>query len=302
MRRLLTFACGEEHLSASLDEADGTTGVLMVTGGSQTRVGSHRMYERLAKTLAEHGHPCLRFDRRGVGDSSGEDPGFRESGPDLSAAAAALRDEVPSVDRVVGLGLCDGATAIALYGASAGISDLILVNPWLIEASSGEPPPAAIRSHYRQRLLSVAGWKKLLSGSVDLRKLAGGLKKAGSSTDSSLAAEAARGLARFGRPAAMILANGDGTAAAASAEIKRPAFAGLIGPIIEIASDSHTFARRGDQEALEAAVLQALARPARTRLSPPPAPARPGVGRLRTRLRPGISRRRARPCSRCRRR
>jgi exosortase A-associated hydrolase 1 len=260
MRRLLTLACGEEHLSASLDEADGSIGVLMVTGGSQTRVGSHRMYERLAKTLATHGYPCLRFDRRGVGDSSGEDPGFRESGPDVSAAAAAFRVEAPAVDRIVGLGLCDGATALALHGAPAGISGLIMVNPWLVEASSGAPPPAAIRSHYRRRLLSVSGWKRLLTGSVNLRKLAGGLKKAGSSTDSSLAAEAARGLARFKRPAALIIANGDGTAAAAIAEIKRPAFAGLIGLTAEIASDSHTFARAGDQEALEAAVLQALAR------------------------------------------
>jgi hypothetical protein len=31
-----------------------------------------------------------------------------------------------------------------------------------------------------------------------------------------------------------------------------------VEPAIEIASDSHTFARGGDQEALEAAVLQAL--------------------------------------------
>jgi exosortase A-associated hydrolase 1 len=259
MRRLLTFPCGEELLSASLDEGGGTIGVLMVMGGSQTRVGSHRMYERLAKVLAENGYPCIRFDRRGVGDSSGEDPGFKDSGPDLTAAAAAFRQEMPGLDHVVGFGLCDGATTLALHGVAAGVSEIILVNPWLVEASSGEPPPAAIRSHYRQRLLSVAGWKKLLTGGVNLRKLAGGLKKAGSSTDSSLAAETARGLARYRRPAALILANGDGTAAAAAAEVKRPAFAGLVGPAVEIASDSHTFARAGDQQALEAAVLQALA-------------------------------------------
>ncbi len=258
MRRLLTFACADEVLSGSLDGADGPIGVLMVTGGSQTRIGSHRMYERLAKALADNSYPCLRFDRRGVGDSSGEDPGYRDSGADLEAAAAALRAEAPDVARVVGFGLCDAATALALHGAGAGIADLILVNPWLVETSSGEPPPAAIRSHYRQRLLSVAGWKKLVTGKVNLRKLAGGLRKAGSATDTSLAAEAARGLQRFGRPATLILATGDATAAAAAAEVRRPAFAGLVHTIIEIDTDSHTFARAGDQEALEAAVLAAL--------------------------------------------
>jgi len=258
MRRLLTFACADEMLSGTFDEGNGKVGVLMVTGGTQTRVGSHRMSERLAKTLAEKGYPCLRFDRRGVGDSSGDDPGYRDSAADLAAAAAALREEAPGVERLVGLGLCDGATALALHGADARVADVILINPWLVEAQSGDLPPAAIRSHYRQRLLSLAGWKKLLSGKVSVRKLASGLRKAGSATDTSLAEEAARGLQRFGRPATLILATGDGTAAAAAAEVDRPAFTGLIDAAIEIDTDSHTFARAGDQEALENAVLAAL--------------------------------------------
>jgi exosortase A-associated hydrolase 1 len=258
LRRLLTFPCADQMLSGSLDEAGGPVGVLMVMGGSQTRIGSHRMYERLAKTLVDKGYPCLRFDRRGVGDSSGEDPGYRNSGLDLAAAAACLRSEAPAVERLVGFGLCDGATALALHGVDAGVSDLILVNPWLVEASSGEPAPAAIRSHYRQRLLSLSGWKKLLTGKVNVRKLASGVRKAGSATDTSLAEEAARGLQRFGSPATLILATGDGTAAAAAAEVERPAFTGLIDAVIEIATDSHTFARAGDQEALESAVLAAL--------------------------------------------
>jgi exosortase A-associated hydrolase 1 len=258
LRRLLTFSCGDEMLSATLDEAEGAIGVLMVTGGSQTRIGSHRMYESLGKSLAKRGYPSMRFDRRGVGDSSGDDPGFRDSGPDLAAAASAFRAEAPAIERLVGFGLCDGATALALHGVDAGVADVILVNPWLVEASSGEPPPAAIRSHYRRRLLSLAGWKKLLTGNINVRKLAGGLRKAGSATDSSLADEAARGLQRFGSPATLILATGDATATAAAAEVERRAFAGLIDATIEIETDSHTFARAGDQEALEAAVLAAL--------------------------------------------
>lgn len=255
MRRLLTFHCGEDVLAGSLDEAAGAAGVLLVTGGTQTRIGSHRMYERLAKSMAEAGFPCLRFDRRGVGDSSGEDPDFRDSGDDLKAAADTLRRET-KVERVIGFGLCDGATTLALHGASAGVDGVILVNPWLVEAESGDLAPAAMRSHYRQRLFSLSAWKKLLGGGVNIGKLAGSLKKAGSATDGSLADEAARGLR--GMPAALLLATGDNTAIAAAAEIRKGAFDSLIGWRREIESDSHTFARPRDQKALNDAVLDAL--------------------------------------------
>jgi exosortase A-associated hydrolase 1 len=258
MRRLLSFACtGAEH-AASLD-GEGRIGLLLVTGGSQTRIGSHRMYERLAKSLAELGYSCLRYDRRGVGDSAGEDPGFRGSGPDLAAAATAFRREVPGLERVVGFGLCDGATALALFGAEAGLDGLILVNPWLVEAEEGEPPPAAIRHHYRQRLLSREGWKKILTGAVDYRKLFKGIRRISAQQQpSSLAAAAAAALAAGGVRAWAIFAEGDGTAIAAQQELKSPAFKGLIEGSQKIASDSHTFARPGDDAALLAATARAL--------------------------------------------
>jgi len=260
MRRLLTLACQGAELGATLDAADGETGLLLVTGGSQTRIGSHRMYERLAKSLAEGGIACLRFDRRGVGDSGGQDPGFRGSGADLEAAAAALRRECPALKRVHGFGLCDGATAIALFGDEAGLDGLILVNPWLVEADAGAPPPAAIRAHYRQRLTSREGWRKILTGAVDYRKFLRGIRNIVARRSATLAAETAAALARHRLPAQLILAGGDATAIAAEAEIRSRAFSGLIGEAQKIGSDSHTFARPGDEAALLAAVLEALKR------------------------------------------
>jgi alpha-beta hydrolase superfamily lysophospholipase len=161
MRRLLSFECEGAALGASLDCADGETGLLLVTGGTQTRVGSHRMYERLAGALAGAGWPCFRYDRRGVGDSEGEDPDFRASGPDLAAAAAAFRREQPQLRRLLGFGLCDGASTLALHGKAAGLDGYVLVNPWFVEAEAGEPPAAAIRSRYKAQLLSVDGWKRV---------------------------------------------------------------------------------------------------------------------------------------------
>lgn len=258
MRRLLSFECEGVELAASLNEGDGTTGLLMVTGGSQTRIGSHRMYERLAKALAERGLPCFRYDRRGVGDSEGEDPGYLASGPDIAAAAAAFRAQCPALTRVIGFGLCDGATALALFGRMAGMGGIILVNPWLVEAAGDAPPPAAIKAHYRQRLTSVSGWKKLLSGQVDMRKLFKGVAKISTAPGgSSLAGQVADALKRDRLPAHLILAHGDGTAIAAASELEALAFKGLIASTIVLETDSHTFARPGDEAALLAAVLEA---------------------------------------------
>lgn len=259
MRRLLTFDCDGAQLCASLDEADGAIGVLMVTGGSQTRIGSHRLYERLAKALASHGFPCFRFDRRGVGDSGGTDPGYRGSAADLAAAAAAFRAGHPGVERIVGIGLCDGATALALYGARAGVDAIVMINPWLVEAEADAPPPAAIRRHYREQLTSLSGWKRLLGGSVSYGKLLKGITKAAKPIEGSeLAAEVAQALRRGGMPASLVLATGDATAIAAAREVKARAFLGLIGRREEIDTDSHTFAKPGDLDALIAVILNAL--------------------------------------------
>ncbi|MBV9930704.1 MAG: hydrolase 1, exosortase A system-associated [Alphaproteobacteria bacterium] len=258
MRRLLTFACEGATLGASLDVAPGATGLLIAVGGTQTRIGSHRMFERLAGAAATAGFPVFRFDRRGVGDSEGEDPGWRGSGPDLAAAAAAFRAEAPGVRRTVGLGLCDGAGALCLHAAAAGLDALILVNPWLVEAGADDPAPAALRTHYRARLTSLASWKKLLSGSVSYTKLLASLAKASKRVTGDLSTELAAALRASDLAADWILAEGDTTAIAAAAELGKPHWRGLAGRRQSVATDSHTFAQPGDAAALEAAVLGVL--------------------------------------------
>jgi len=263
MRRLLSFACKGAVLGASLDAARGSTGILFVTGGSQTRVGSHRMSERLADDLAKAGYPCFRYDRRGVGDSEGSDPGWRGSGTDIRAAAAAFRRECSSVESVIGFGLCDGATALALSGAQADIDGLILTNPWLIESEADAPPAAAIRHHYRARLLSVAGWRKILTGAISYRKLLKGVAKLAAPVPTALSDEVAAALAKSKRPVALILARGDGTAIAAAEAWASPTYAEVRTanpPPHIIDSSSHTFARDGDMDTLLAACLDALSR------------------------------------------
>lgn len=263
MRRLIAFPCGDASLAGSVDVAESAAqrdlGLLLVIGGSQTRIGSHRMYERLAKGLVDKGYACFRFDRRGVGDSDGADPGFRGSGPDLKAAAETFRREVPALKRMIGFGLCDGASALALYGDEAGLDGMILANPWLVEAEDGAPAPAAVRAHYRKRLTTWEGWKRLLTGAINFRKLWAGLRKLFSRRQpDSLANDVAQALLRHRIPAEVILCTGDNTAIAADAEIRAWPHGGLIRATQQIESDSHTFARPGDEAMLLTMVETAL--------------------------------------------
>ena len=267
MRRLLSFPCEGQLLGGSLDEGEAETGLLIVTGGSQTRIGSHRMFERLAASVAAAGFPCFRFDRRGVGDSEGEDPGFRRSGPDIEAALRAFREQCPHVRRIFGFGLCDGGTALAMFGADAGLDGLVLANPWFVEAETDAPPAAAIKQHYRDRLLSREGWTKILTGAVSYRKLLKGIMKIASPPPATLAGEVERALKAKPLPLELLLARRDATAIAAADIWSSPAFR----PVRErnpaphfVESDSHTFARAADEDALKAAVLGVLRRAATT--------------------------------------
>ncbi len=198
-----------------------------------------------------------------VGDSEGEDPDFRDSGPDLAAAAAAFRREQPRLKRLLGFGLCDGASTLALHGKAAGLDGYVLVNPWFVEAEAGEPPAAAIRSRYKEQLLSLDGWKRLLSGSISYRKVLKGLRRIVASRPSSLSGEIAAALDKARVPAQLVLASGDATAIAAQAEWSSPAFRSLrrSNPApLRIDGDSHTFSRPGDEAALLKAVMEALER------------------------------------------
>ena len=100
MRRLLSFPCEGAALAATLDEAAGSTGLLIISGGNEIRIGAHRGMARLAADVAAAGFPVFRFDRRGIGDSEGENGEFTTSGPDISAAIAAFRSECPHIEQI----------------------------------------------------------------------------------------------------------------------------------------------------------------------------------------------------------
>lgn len=148
------------------------TGVVIVVGGAQYRVGSHRQFVLLARHLAEAGYPVLRFDFPGMGDSPGEPVGFEETAPHIAAAISALQTACPGLDRVVLWGLCDGASASLLYTQATPdprVAGLVLLNPWV--RSEAGLARAQVKHYYRQRLLEPAFWRKLLAGGVGWQAL-----------------------------------------------------------------------------------------------------------------------------------
>ncbi len=217
-RHPLDFGCGSLKLAGTLDTAPGTTGLLLVSGGNEVRSGAFSGQSLLAARIAKAGFSVFRFDRRGVGDSEGENRGFRSSVGDIKAALEAFRAIAPQVERVVGFGNCDAASALMLAGG-AGCDGLVLSNPWTIEEDgNGEadttPPPSAIRARYAEKLKNPKEIARLLRGGVDLGKLARGLTKSlrPAPPPSTLADEMRAGLETFDGKARILLATGDRTA------------------------------------------------------------------------------------------
>lgn len=212
-RHHCVFQCEGQACLATLDKAPGSTGLLIVSGGTEIRAGAWNGQALLAARIAAAGHPVFRFDRRGVGDSAGDDAGYLGSGPDIAAALAAFRTAAPQVRRIVAFGNCDAATALAL-NRGGGCDALVLSNPWTFEPMAEEAlPPAAIRAHYARRLRNPAALLRALTGRVSLRGLVRSLwqltRRPG---PSSLGATFKNGLAGFAGTALILLAERDRTA------------------------------------------------------------------------------------------
>lgn len=218
----LLFECAGERLVGVLHPgaADARRGVVVVVGGPQYRVGSHRQFVQLARDLAMGGTPVLRFDYRGMGDSDGVHPGFEHVAPDIAAAVSTLHARVPSVRETVLWGLCDAASATLMYAhGDARVAGVVLANPWVrTEASEAQ---TYLRHYYASRVLSRDFWRKLLAGGVHpieslkslLAYLRSALTRAGEQAAPPFPERMRAGLARFRGRALLILSGNDLTAA-----------------------------------------------------------------------------------------
>ncbi len=161
--------CGSRLLGIIHGEGGAETGVLVVVGGPQYRVGSRRQFLLLARHLAANDVPVMRFDYRGMGDSEGDIRSFSDIGDDIRAAVDVFFEYFPGLSSVVLWGLCDGATAAVFYAhTDPRVKGLILLNPW-VHTEGGEAK-AYLKHYYLQRLLNKAFWRKVLIGRFEMRK------------------------------------------------------------------------------------------------------------------------------------
>jgi exosortase A-associated hydrolase 1 len=263
---VLSFTCEGAPLVGILAEPDGTpaeVGVLIIVGGPQYRVGSHRQFTLLARHLAANGFAALRFDYRSMGDSAGEARDFLGVDADIAAAIDALLAARPALKRVVLWGLCDAASAALLYLDSTGdprVAGVALLNPWARSAAT--LAQTHVKHYYWRRLREKEFWLKLLRGGIGataLRTLGSNLRLARGAgkqaTDArSFQDRMAAGLRSFGGPALLVLSGDDYTAREfAGCAAASPAWAGLLKrptlSLHEMPAADHTFSAIPDQDA-----------------------------------------------------
>lgn len=264
MREHLNFTCEDETLIGTLDNAAGSVGLLIVSGGNELRSGAHRGQAGIAADIAAQGYPVFRFDRRGVGDSSGENREFLSSAPDLTAAIAAFKTTAPHVTHIVAFGNCDAAAALAIHAVVERPCALILSNPWVIEESGGGGlNPDAVRSRYWRKLKDPVSLLRLISGKVDFKKLSKGLAAAGQrSAPSGLVQRISHGLTGYAGSIDFLVAQRDTTGSAFLAAWRTDALKGLRNApnvtISELDSATHSYASDEDRAWLRAHLINRL--------------------------------------------
>lgn len=156
------FECQGEQLIGMIHTSDAVTsiGILIIVGGSQYRVGSHRQFVLLARHLATENIPTMRFDVRGMGDSEGQPRSFQQIDDDIKAAIDCFFKICPTLNHVVLWGLCDAASAILFYGyQDTRVKGLVLLNPWIFTEKGSAK--TYFKYYYLHRLLSTHLWQKI---------------------------------------------------------------------------------------------------------------------------------------------
>lgn len=165
------FPCGTDTLVGMLHK--GSPGArraaaIVVAGGPQYRAGAHRQFVEMARKLGSNGYPVLRFDLRGMGDSSGTYRGFQHSDQDIRAAIDALLAGEPTVKEVVLIGECESASGILFYAwRDPRVKGVVLINPW-VRTEEGRAQ-VIVKHYYAERLRSPEFWRKVRTGQLDVR-------------------------------------------------------------------------------------------------------------------------------------
>jgi alpha-beta hydrolase superfamily lysophospholipase len=158
--------------------------VILLSVGADHHIGATRLYVSVARRWAYRGYIVLRMDLAGLGDSytrpgrADDDVFPAEALEDIRAAVDFIRTRY-GVRECTLAGLCSGAYH-ALRAAAAGIpvNRILMVNPqnyfWKAGDSLETLQLAEVVKNptvYRERIFSMAAWKRLLSGQVNVLRI-----------------------------------------------------------------------------------------------------------------------------------
>jgi alpha-beta hydrolase superfamily lysophospholipase len=159
--------------------------VILLNAGADHHIGASRLYVSMARRWAQHGYVVLRMDLAGLGDSGtrparvADDVFPHEAIDDIRAAIDFLRSSYGICD-VTLAGLCSGAYH-ALRAAVAGVpvNRILMVNPQNYFWKPGETLQGLQLAEvvhnpglYRERVFSLAAWKRMVTGQVNILRIA----------------------------------------------------------------------------------------------------------------------------------
>jgi dienelactone hydrolase len=162
----------------------GRRAVVLVNNGADYHIGTGRMHVSLARRWGRLGCVVLRMDLAGLGDSN-----TRQGRPDnevfppaavedMRVATEFMRESYQVGDLTLA-GLCSGAYhALRAAVAALPLNRILMINPETFSWRQGTPIDAihvaqVVRTTgvYRERVHSVAQWRKLLTGKVDVARI-----------------------------------------------------------------------------------------------------------------------------------
>jgi alpha-beta hydrolase superfamily lysophospholipase len=162
--------------------AKAPTGIVLLNVGGNHRVGPHRVYVKMARTLAAAGHSVLRLDVAGIGDSPpapGQPWGNlyeRNSVHDVRAAIDALVQR--GCREILLMGICSGSyLSFQAALADERVDGVVLMNARLLDWTPGQPGGgwetsmqqyAKSTAFYRRELFNPEVWRRLLRGEINL--------------------------------------------------------------------------------------------------------------------------------------
>jgi alpha-beta hydrolase superfamily lysophospholipase len=159
--------------------------VILLNAGADHHIGASRLYVSMARRWSKHGYVVLRMDLVGVGDSGtrvgrSDDDVFPQEALDDIRAAIEFMHSSYGVHDLTLAGLCSGAYH-ALRAAVAGlpVNRILMVNPqnyfWKPGESLNDLQLVEVVRNpgvYRERVFSLAAWKRMLTGNVNILRIA----------------------------------------------------------------------------------------------------------------------------------